>query len=208
VSAEEQLLSLESKSPAPEGSKAVFRVVGTAGTRRALKLEKIFWDTLGRMAGAGRSRLSSVVEEIASQMPADANNLSSAIRVACTHWVLDENEALAKLASFNMTNSILAACPSPAFSLSSSRKILSFNAAFQQLVRRQLPLSPDADEKGELKLALDLNIAEIFERLAKADDRPVSTGFVIGAGERRYRGQLSVVRAPLRQPLVLLAFVA
>ena len=33
------------------------------------------------------------------------------------------------------------------------------------------------------------------------------TGFVIGAGDRRYRAQLNVVRAPVSEPELLLAFV-
>ncbi|MGT2466672.1 hypothetical protein ACVOMV_19030 [Mesorhizobium atlanticum] len=46
-----------------------------------------------------------------------------------------------------------------------------------------------------MKLALDLNVTDIFARLDANGETPVTSGFVIGAGERRYRGQLSAVRA-------------
>ncbi len=58
------------------------------------------------------------------------------------------------------------------------------------------------------KLALDLNVADIFARLAADGDRPVVSGFVIGAADRRYRAQLNIVRAPISESEVLLAFVS
>ena len=53
-----------------------------------------------------------------------------------------------------------------------------------------------------------MNLKEVFERLEGTRGKPVSSGFVIGAGERRFRGQLNLVKAPVRTPPVLLAFVA
>jgi hypothetical protein len=53
-----------------------------------------------------------------------------------------------------------------------------------------------------------MHLKDVFDRLEGSQDRPVSSGFAIGAGERRFRGQLNLVKAPVRQPPVLLAFVA
>jgi hypothetical protein len=75
------------------------------------------------------------------------------------------------------------------------------------MVRRQLPVGPGEETRSDLRLALDLNVADIFSRLDVDGDRPVVTGFVIGAGDRRYRAQLNVVRAPVSEPELLLAFV-
>ena len=58
-----------------------------------------------------------------------------------------------------------------------------------------------------MKLALDLNVADVFLRLENNGDQPVITGFVIVAGDRRYSAQLNVVRAPVSEPELLLAFV-
>ena len=52
------------------------------------------------------------------------------------------------------------------------------------------------------------DLADIFARLAADGDRPVVTGFVIGAADRRYRAQLNIVRAPTSESEVLLAFVS
>jgi predicted DNA-binding ribbon-helix-helix protein len=186
----------------------IFRAVGKTGSRRALRLERVFWKTLRAMAKANHTSIAFLVEELASGEAALATNLSSAIRAACADWLSDEAESLSRIASLATVNSILAACPSPAFALSASKAILSFNAPFQQFVRRQLPFSPTAENKNELRLALDMSVKDVFDRLEGTHDKPVSSGFAIGAGERRFRGQLNLVRAPVRQPPVLLAFVA
>jgi predicted DNA-binding ribbon-helix-helix protein len=188
--------------------KPVFRAVGKTGSRRALRLERVFWGTLRGVAKANHTSMASLVEELASGETAIATNLSSAIRVACADWLSGEVESLTRIASLATVNAILAACPSPAFALSASKAILSFNAPFQQFVRRQLPFSPTAENKNELRLALDMSLKDVFDRLDGSHGNPVSSGFAIGAGERRFRGQLNLVKAPVRQPPVLLAFVA
>ena len=186
--------------------KPEFRVVSRRGVRRGIRLERFFWISLKKLAESRKSTLGEVIDEIA-ETQADSGNLTSAIRVACIRWLSDRNADLQKLVSLKTINAILVACPSPAFALSSSKKILTFNPSFQQLVRRQLPAGHGDYARQDLKLALDLNVADIFSRLDANGENPVVTGFVIGAGERRYRGQLRAVRAPLIEPELLLAFV-
>ncbi|WP_189342137.1 MULTISPECIES: ribbon-helix-helix domain-containing protein [unclassified Mesorhizobium] len=182
-----------------------FRVVARGGVRRGIRLERAFWVSLKHMAESRKCTIGMLVEEIAEHHP--EGNLTSAIRVACMRGLAEESMKLRKLASIRTINAILVACPSPAFALSSSKKILAFNTPFQQLVRRQLPSAPGEDGRQDLKLALDLNVTDIFARLDANGETPVTSGFVIGAGERRYRGQLSAVRAPVAEPELLMAFV-
>ncbi|MCA0054703.1 MULTISPECIES: ribbon-helix-helix domain-containing protein [unclassified Mesorhizobium] len=184
-----------------------FRVVARRGIRRGIRLERTFWTSLRQMAESRKCTIGMLVDEIAeSQSP--AGNLTSAIRVACIRDLTEENLTLKRLASIRTITAILVACPSPAFALSSSKKILTFNAPFQQLVKRQLPTAPSDDGRQDLRLALDLNVADIFARLDANGEIPVASGFVIGAGERRYRGQLNAVRAPLVGQDLLMAFVS
>lgn len=183
-----------------------FRVVARGGTRRGIRLERAFWTSLKQMAESRKCTIGMLIDEIA-ESHANTGNLTSAIRVACMRGLADENQTLRRFASIKTINAILVACPSPAFALSSSKRILTFNAPFQQLVRRQLPVAPSEDARHDLKLALDLNVADIFSRLDANGETPVATGFVIGAGDRRYRGQLNAVRAPVLEPELLMAFV-
>lgn len=183
-----------------------FRVVVRQGTRRGIRLERLFWTTLKQLAEHNQLTIGEMVEEIATAND-DSSNLASAIRVACLRWVSDQKAELGALASLRTINAILGACPAPAFALSSAKRILAFNPAFQQLVRRQLPVGFGQDAQRDLRLSLDVNVADIFTRLDGNNGVPISSGFVIGAGERRYRGQLNIVRAPIQAPQLLLAFV-
>ncbi|PWK76756.1 ribbon-helix-helix domain-containing protein [Aminobacter sp. AP02] len=183
-----------------------FRVVVRQGSRRGIRLERLFWTTLKQLAEHNRLTIGEMVEEIA-RANGDTSNLASAIRVACLRWKADQSAELAKLASLRTINAILGACPAPAFALSSTKKILSLNSAFQILVKRQLPAGFGDETNRDLRLSLDLNVADIFARLDANGGVPIASGFVIGAGERRYRGQLNVVRAPIRTPELLLSFV-
>lgn len=182
-----------------------FRVVARGGIRRGIRLEKAFWISLKQMAESRKCTIGMLIEQIA-ESATNTGNLTSAIRVACINGLADENIVLRKLASIRTINAILLACPSPAFALASSKKILTFNASFQQLVKRQLPIGANNDARLNLKLALDLNVADIFAQL-DAGEVPIASGFVIGAGELRYRGQLNIVRAPVPEPELLMAFV-
>jgi predicted DNA-binding ribbon-helix-helix protein len=190
-----------------EDAEPEFRVVVRDGIRRGIRLERFFWVALKRFAQSRKSTLGQTVEDISHVAP-ETGNLTSAIRVACARWLAEENAELKKLASLRRVSALLLACPSPAFALSSSKKILAFNPAFQLLVRRQLPVEQGVEGRHDLKLALDLNVADIFARLAADGDRPVVTGFVLGAADRRYRAQLNIVRAPISESEVLLAFVS
>lgn len=183
-----------------------FHVVVRDGNRRGIRLERFFWVALKDLAESRRETLGHLVDEIAELVP-QSGNLTSAIRVACGRWLADQNADLKSLTSLKTVNALLSACPSPAFALSSTKKILAFNLAFQHLVRRQLPMEQNQTRGHDLKLAFDLTIPEVFARLASDGDRPVVTGFVVGAADRRYRAQLSIVRAPLSGSDVLLAFV-
>ena len=193
-------LSLEDVEPE-------FHVVVRDGNRRGIRLERFFWTALKQFAQSRKSTLGQTVEEISLVAP-ETSNLTSAIRVACARWLAEENAELRKSTSLRCVNALLLASPSPAFALSSSKKILAFNPAFQILVRRPLPMELGDQGRHDLKLALDLNVADIFARLAADGDRPVVTGFVIGAADRRFRAQLNIVRAPTSESEVLLAFVS
>ncbi|MGX8009502.1 ribbon-helix-helix domain-containing protein [Mesorhizobium sp. ORM8.1] len=123
-----------------------FRVVARGGVRRGIRLERAFWTALKQMAENRKCTIGSLIDEIA-ESHAHTGNLTSAIRVACMRGLADENSTLQKLASIKTINAILLACPSPAFALASSKKILTFNAPFQQLVRRQLPVTSNDDTR-------------------------------------------------------------
>lgn len=194
------------EQPPIPGLAPEFRVVVHNGQRRGIRLERGFWETLKTIAAERKCTLGALVEEITAAAGEGAN-LSSALRVACLRNANLESAALRRLASIETVKTILLACPAPAFALENTRKILIFNPPFQYFVRRQLPDGLKGDSRADLKLALDLNITDILERLRLNGNLPVASGFAIGVGERRYRGLINTVRAPVPGPELLMAFV-
>ena len=65
----------------------------------------------------------------------------------------------------------------------------------------------DGESRPDLKLALDVNVADLMARLNGNGNTPVLTGFAIGVGDRRFRGQLNAIKAPSSDFDVVLAFV-
>jgi len=196
-------------SPPPaieDAAKPEFRVVARGKSRRGIRLERIFWETAKSIAQRNRITIGSLVDEISSQQTS-SSNLASAIRVACLSWMVKRTAQLEALTSVAVINSILTAVPSPAFALGANKKILAFNTAFQTLVRRQFPVLAEAEQRGDLKLALDVNVAELMARLDQNGNTAVLTGFAIGIGDRRFRGQLNAVKAPSIDVEMVLAFV-
>jgi predicted DNA-binding ribbon-helix-helix protein len=203
-------IAIQASQTAPllseDAAKPEFRVVARGKSRRGIRLERIFWQTAKSIAQRSHTTIGGLVDEISSQQ-LSSNNLASAIRVACLSWMVRRTAHLEALTSNAVINSILMAVPTPAFALGANKKILAFNSAFQTLVRRQFPVPGDAEQRGDLKLALDMNIAELMERLDQNGNTAVLTGFAIGVGDRRFRGQLNAVKAPSSDFDVVLAFV-
>lgn len=205
-------MSAELADPLPDGlltadaTKAEFRVIARGESRRGIRLERIFWQTVKKLAEREKVTIGRLIEAIAGQ-DAGATNLASAIRVSCMSWVTARNAYLESLTNVGTVNSILAAVPTPAFALGANKKIIAFNPAFQNLVRRLLPSSDSGDQRADLKLALDVNVLDLVARLNTNGNTPVLTGFAIGVGDRRFRGQLNAVKAPSSDVDIVLAFV-
>jgi len=192
----------------PEADAALpeFRVVSRGNERRGIRLERIFWQAAKEIARRNGTTIAGFIDEISKQKDESAN-LASAIRVACLSSTIGRVAHLERLTSGKTVSSILAAVPSPGFALGANKQILAFNSAFQMLVRRQFPVLAEVEQRTDLKLALDINIAELIARLDQNGNTPVLTGFAIGVGDRRFRGQLNAVKAPASGADTVLAFV-
>lgn len=190
-----------------ETAKPEFRVVARGRSRRGIRLERIFWQTVKSIAQRSHMTIGGVVDEISGRY-VSSNNLASSIRVACLSWLAYRTARLEALTSTGAVISILTAVPSPAFALSADKKILAFNASFQALIRRNFPTLGDAEQRGDLKLTLDMNVADLIARLDRTGNVAISTGFSIGVRDRHFRGRLNVVKAPSSELDVVLAFVA
>jgi predicted DNA-binding ribbon-helix-helix protein len=189
-----------------EAGKAEFRVITHGDQRRGIRLERTFWQTIKDTARRRQLTIGQLVEEIARQN-AGATNLASALRVACIGWLKSRTAQLEALTAAERIGPLLNAVPTAAFALGANRKILAFNTAFQDLVRRQFPMVGGSGQREELRMALDINVVELIGRLDANGNTPVRTGFAFGIGDRRFRGQINAVKAPSSDVDVVLAFV-
>ncbi len=190
----------------PDAAVTDFRVVSNGKERRGIRLERLFWSVLKDAAKRNQTTIAGFVEDVSKQKTESAN-LASALRVACLSSAVDRTTQLEILTSPAMINSILAAVPSPAFALGTNKKILAFNTAFQTLIRRQFPVVFEGDQRADLKLALDMNITDLTARLDLNGNTPVLSGFAIGLGDRRFRGQLNAMKAPSSGADIVLGFI-
>jgi predicted DNA-binding ribbon-helix-helix protein len=191
---------------ASDPGRAEFRVVTHGDQRRGVRLERAFWQAIKDAAKRRQVTIGQLVEDIAVQN-AGATNLASALRVACIGWLRSRTAHLEALTTAERIGPFLNAVPTPAFALGANRKILAFNAAFQDLVRRQFPALGTSGQREELRMALDINVLELVARLDANGNTPVRTGFAFGIGDRRFRGQINAVKAPSSDVDVVLAFV-
>jgi predicted DNA-binding ribbon-helix-helix protein len=194
------------KPPAVEkASTPQFRVISQGKVKRGIRLEHVFWQAAKKIAQRRQLTIGGFFDAVSAQDP-DATNLASAIRVACVSWMADRTTELENITSLSVLGSILAAVPSPAVVLGPERKILASNKAFQLFVRRHLSIPSPADPK-DVRLVPDIGVPEIVARLEQNGNAAVLSGFSLTVADRRIRGQLNAVRAPLSEPGTIIGFV-
>lgn len=209
-----------SHAPAPENARAresadarlgglapVFRAVNTPRQRRGIRLESIYWDGLRLLADDRGRSIGEMVEETVDAAADNATNLASLLRVGVVRWLLERTRRLETLTHLDNTNAIIQASPSPAFVLTADKRILLYNRAFLNLIQsRFLNVRADIMQKG-LRLSLDTQLDGVVDGLERGDAPMIATGFAIGLDDRRVRGTLNLVLAPVHRQSMVIAFI-
>ena len=184
-----------------------FRAVKVGNSRRGIRLEQIYWTTLNEIASQKGMGLGQYVEGVARSFP-EAVNITSVLRVNATGWLHDRYDEARRHTGLAVIDSLVQACPSPAFALQEDKRIVAYNQSFISYIQARFSrFSPASMAKG-LRLSLDVQIGELAEMLKKADCKPVRTGFVLGIDDQRLRGQLSTTLAPSPDKMTFLGYVA
>lgn len=184
-----------------------FRAVVGGGKRRGIKLERAFWRALKWVTKEKGTTAGAFIDDVAAQV-GQSHNLTSALRVACLSAYADKLERLQSHGPAATIAAVIAASPSPVFTLGANRRIVAFNAPFQALVRRQFMSGTGETPRLDLRLTLDVAVEDIIARLIQNGNTPVATGYVIGMGEKRHRGLVNTIRVPSSDAELLMAFVA
>lgn len=183
-----------------------FRAITIDGSRKALKLETVFWNALEEQAGHAGVTVSDIIQSALSKADADPN-ATSAVRQHVVGLLMAADRERRRMLSVEAVGHILNACPSPAFALSSERRLRLTNNPFLRFVRLSLPSEMPEKAATGLRLQIDLQMEELFATLEKNNGQPVSVGFALGLNERRVRGRMNAVLAPCIEEKMILGFI-
>ncbi|QRM57314.1 ribbon-helix-helix domain-containing protein [Sinorhizobium sp. BG8] len=181
-------------------------VVGTNGERRGIRLERIYWDGLSRMAAAGKMTTAELVQHTASQLR-ETGNLASLLRVVSLKWALKRLTALEDVSTLANINALVQASPSPTIALTREKKIQFFNEPFLAMLRNRMQQPTTSAAKG-LSLSIDLHVEDALKALEENKGKAISTGFSISVNQQTIRGQIRLALAPTHERSMLLGFVS
>ncbi len=182
-------------------------VVGRGGERRGIRLERIYWDGLGRMSASGRMSTSDLVHYTASQMP-ESGNLASLLRVLSLKWALRRLDTVEDISSLANVNAIIQASPSPTILLTRDRKVQLFNEPFLSMLRQRLPMGNAEQLTRGLRFSIDTQIDEALETLGRNKGKTLNTGFTITVGSMTMKGQINLALAPTHEKPMLIGYIS
>ena len=182
-------------------------VAGRGGERRGIRLERIYWDGLGRMSAAGKMTTADLVHYTAAQMP-ETGNLASLLRVLSFKWALKRLDTVEEISSMANLNALIQASPSPAILLTLEKKIQLFNDAFLSMLRHRLPMGDAVQLTKSLRFSIDTQIEDAMATLAMNRGKTLNTGFTIAAGSQSMKGQINLALAPTHEKSMLVGYIA
>jgi predicted DNA-binding ribbon-helix-helix protein len=193
--------------PTAEDSATRFVAVRSGEFRRGLRLEEIYWRALKDVASAWGLSVGGLVRQVEEASGEDEGNATSRLRVLCLGWFMDKLAKVEALTHRGLTNSLVQACPTPAFALGVDRQIIAYNPHFLNLIQARLSIAPAGAMARNLRLALDVQINDLIVHLQKNNNTPVGTGFVIGVDNQRFRGRMNAVLVPSLDNPVIACYV-
>jgi predicted DNA-binding ribbon-helix-helix protein len=203
---ERRLVGSDRPQKPEDDAELVFRAVTTGNERRGIRLEAIFWKTISTMAAASGRTLGQQVSG-AVPLVAENGNLASTLRVQAAQWLHGRISELERVTAAENIFAIVHASPSPAFVLSTDKRIVQFNQPFLNFVRARLLTAESNDLMRAARLSLDTQLEQVTEQLRKNPKTPIATGFALGVAERRVRGQLKLVLAPTPGNTMVIAYI-
>ncbi|MEM9999924.1 MAG: ribbon-helix-helix domain-containing protein [Pseudomonadota bacterium] len=198
---------MRAHEPGDDDAKPHFRAVMAGGVRRGLRLEQIYWRGLSEISQLRGMTVGDLVAAVHDRTD-EGGSLSSAVRsYVAQHYINRCQEFETRMAADHVA-AIVHSIPSPAFALTSSRRIVHYNGPFIAFL--QLGFSGPSSQEAfrNLALTLDTKIEDVINELQESRGRPTSSGFAIGIAEKRVRGKLNMALVPSAdEPIVLSTIV-
>ncbi|KQZ31662.1 hypothetical protein ASD50_15515 [Mesorhizobium sp. Root552] len=193
-------------SPLASDAEPVFRVVEGQDARRGIRLERAYWQALRDIATATAQKTGSLVSAVIEQAP-DVTNATSLLRVYCLKWALGELEAARRISNPSLVGNLVRASPGPAFALGLDKRIIAYNQSFLAFVQARFSYAAPGPIGRDFRLALDVHLTDLAANLKANGNTPTPVGFVVGLGDRRLRGNLNSILAPVSGQDIILCYV-
>ncbi|MBD9491936.1 ribbon-helix-helix domain-containing protein [Ensifer sp. ENS11] len=183
-----------------------FRVVTVGGQRRGIKLEEIYWQSLGELAARQGRKLADIVAACETELEGEGN-LTARLRFIATRYLRNELSSANERSNLAVVAAQVRASPSPAFALTGNKHIIAYNPAFLSFVQSRVLRSHLPQPARGLKLSFDVQFVDLVRRLKETPGEPQSAGFTIGAQGQNTRGKLTAALAPLSDQDVIIGFI-
>jgi predicted DNA-binding ribbon-helix-helix protein len=184
-----------------------FRAVRTGEYRRGIRLEQIFWTVLARLAKEEGTTIAQLVEKAETDFP-QGGNITSALRVVALGWMRRELAQARPGKEEDIVSSLVRASPVATIALAADKRLTAYNAPFLTYVQAQLGLNPSTALPRNLRLILDVQFGELIRTLEANGNRAIRTGILLGAEDKRVRGTLNVVLAPVQKESILIGYLS
>ncbi|KQZ99593.1 hypothetical protein ASD64_14785 [Mesorhizobium sp. Root157] len=184
----------------------IFRVVEDQDARRGIRLERAYWKTLRDIATATAQKTGTLVRSVVGQAP-EMTNTTSLLRVYCLKWVLDELEAARQVSDPSLVVNLVRASPGATFALGLDKRIIAYNQPFLTFVQSRFTSGEPGSIGRDFRLALDAHLTTLAANLKASGNVPTQVGFVVGFGDRRVRGTLNAILAPVTGSDIVLCYV-
>ncbi len=183
-----------------------FRAITVGGKRKGLRLEKVYWDALQRLADKRSAKRSDLIAEVLSDPQLAGINAASALRCFLVSQLQAENDSLSRqLGEINVVG-LLQTAPVPAFAIGRDRRLISVNPEFAQVVR-VVSGNMSADHKPDAsQLTLETPVSQLFAEL-NSGASSVRCNYLLAVEDRRRRGQAKIVRVPTYATNVLVGYL-
>ena len=172
-----------------------FRALTVDGRRRGVRLEQVYWSAIQEILSHENMTFSDLVVQLEADHP-EAPNLTSLLRVHAMNWSMENLHVLRERTSIDEITKLVDACPTPAFVLSSNKRLRTYNNGFINFVRSHFAGLDSGSISVGLRLQIDVSTEDLINKLRTSGDRFMPVGFVIGLENRRVRGRISAVLAP------------
>lgn len=192
--------------PPGDDNEPVFRVVEDGGTRRGIRLERIFWQVLREIAQLKQKKIGALVQSILEEAP-EPTNTTSLLRVYCLRWALNTLATTNEVTGPASVGNLVRASPGAAFALGLDKRIVAYNQSFLNFVQARFSYVESEPVSRDLRLSLDGHLTDLAATLKANGNTPVEVGFVVGIGGRRLRGKLNALLAPASGQSILLCYV-